>query len=58
TALKTNIVQPGEPASVFGGGFATGAGTTDQYATTPLLRHIEMLIGTFRDAVGPDVDIN
>ena len=58
TALKTNIVQPGEPAAVFGGGFATGAGTTDQYATTPLLRHIEMLIGTFRDAVGPDVDIN
>ena len=58
TALKTNIVQPGEPASVFGGGFATGAGTTDQYATTPLLRHIETLIGTFRDAVGPDVDIN
>lgn len=58
TALKTNIVQPGDPASVFGGGFALGAGTTDQIVTTPLLRHIETLIGTFRDAVGPDVDIN
>ena len=58
TALKTNIVQPGDPASVFGGGFALGAGTTDQVVTTPLLRHIETLIGTFRDAVGPDVDIN
>ena len=31
---------------------------TDQIVTTPLLRHIERLIGTFRDAVGPDVDIN
>jgi L-alanine-DL-glutamate epimerase-like enolase superfamily enzyme len=58
TALKTNIVQPGDPASVFGGGFAAGAGTTDQVVTTPLLRHIETLIGTFRDAVGPDVGIN
>ena len=31
---------------------------TDQIVTMPLLRHIERLIGTFRDAVGPDVDIN
>ena len=58
TALKTNIVVPGEPASVWGGGFSTGPGTTDQVVTTPMLRHIETLIGTFRDAVGPDVDIN
>ena len=58
TALKTNIVQPGDPADVFFGGFGGGLGTTDQYVTTSLLRHIEELIGTFRDAVGPDVDIN
>ncbi len=58
TALKTNIVQPGDPADVFFGGFGGGLGTTDQYVTTYLLRHIEELIGTFRDAVGPDVDIN
>ncbi len=58
TALKTNIVIPGDPATVHGGGFAIGEGTTDQLVTTPLLRHIETLIGTFRDAVGPDVDIN
>ena len=58
TALKTNIVQPGDPADVFFGGFGGGLGTTDQYVTTPLLHHIEELIGTFRDAVGPDVDIN
>ena len=58
TALKTNIVIPGEPATVYGGGFSRGPGTTDGVVTTPILRHIENLIGTFRDAVGPDVDIN
>ncbi len=58
TAFKTNIVIPGDPASVYFGGFGGGLGTTDQLVTTSLLRHIETLIGTFRDAVGPDVDIN
>ena len=58
TALKTNIVMPGDPSSVWFGGFGGGQGTTDQLVTTPLLRHIETLIGTFREAVGPDVDIN
>jgi L-alanine-DL-glutamate epimerase-like enolase superfamily enzyme len=58
TALKTNIVIPGTPAAVNFDGFGGGPGTTDQVVTTPLLRHIETLIGTFRDAVGPDVDIN
>ena len=58
TALKTNIVMPGEPARLYGGGFGAGMGTTDQTVDPPLLRHIEKLIGTFRDAVGPDVDIN
>ena len=58
TALKTNIVQPSEEASVHFGGFGQGLGTTDQVASKALLKHIETLIGTFRDAVGPDVDIN
>jgi galactonate dehydratase len=58
TALKTNIVVPGDPASVHGGGFASGPGTTDQTITNAMVRHVETLIGTFRDAVGPDVDIN
>ena len=58
TALKTNIVVPGETAQVQFAGFGGGPGTTDQVVTTRLLRHIEELIGTFRDAVGPDVDIN
>ena len=58
TALKTNIVIPGDPATVWFGGFGHGVGTTDQVVSAQLLRHIETLIGTFRDAVGPDVDIN
>jgi galactonate dehydratase len=58
TALKTNIVRPSETASVHFGGFGGGPGTTDGVVSRQLLRHIETLIGTFRVAVGPDVDIN
>ena len=58
TALKTNIVVPGNPASVYFGGFGGEPGTTDGVVSRQILRHIETLIGTFRDAVGPDVDIN
>ncbi len=58
TALKTNIILPGDPASVFSPGFISGEGSTDQIVTTSLLHHVEELIGTFRDAVGPYVDIN
>jgi L-alanine-DL-glutamate epimerase-like enolase superfamily enzyme len=58
TALKTNIVFPGDPASVYFPGFSNGPGTTDGNVTPQLLRHIETLIGTFREAVGPDVGIN
>ncbi|MDE0086434.1 MAG: mandelate racemase/muconate lactonizing enzyme family protein [Candidatus Poribacteria bacterium] len=58
TALKTNIVIPGEPASVYFSGFGGGLGSTDGNVTPELLRHIETLIGTFRDAIGPDVGLN
>ena len=58
TALKTNIVIPGEPASVYFSGFGGGLGTTDGNVSTVLLRHIETLISTFRDAIGPDVGLN
>ena len=58
TALKTNVIFPGDTASVHFGGFGGGAGTTDGNVTTQVLRHIETLIGTFREAVGPDVSIN
>ncbi len=58
TALKTNIVFPGDPASVYFPGFGGRSGTTDGNVTPQLLRHIETLIGTFRAAVGPDIGIN
>ena len=58
TALKTNVIFPGDTASVHFGGFGGGPGTTDGNVSTQVLRHIETLIGTFRAAVGPDVDIN
>ncbi|RKU32351.1 mandelate racemase/muconate lactonizing protein [Candidatus Poribacteria bacterium] len=58
TALKTNIVFPGDPAAVYFPGFGGRSGTTDGNVTPQLLRHIETLISTFREAVGPDVGIN
>ena len=57
TALKTNIVFPGDPASLYWSGFESGAGTTDQVASPELLRHIETLLGTYRDAIGPDIGL-
>lgn len=56
-ALKTNIVYPGDPAGVYFAGFGGGPGTTDQNASSELVAHVEELIGTFRDAVGPDVGL-
>ncbi len=62
TALKTNIVMPGDPADVYMPGFighyaGTTLGAVDLNVTPALVRHLERLIGTFREAVGPDVDI-
>lgn len=58
TALKTNIIIPGDPADVYFEGFGGPPGTTDGVVSRAMLNHIETLIGTFRDAVGPTVDIN
>ena len=58
TALKTNVVIPGEPAQVFFPGFGVGPGTTDQNLSNELLGGIVDLIETFRNSVGPNVDIN
>ena len=58
TALKTNVIFPGDTASVHFGGFGGGPGTTDGNVSSQVLRHIETLIGTFREAVGPDVSLN
>ena len=57
SALKTNIVIPGEPATVYFPGFASGINTTDGAPTAEVLGAIERLIGTFRDAVGPKVGL-
>ncbi|MFW6195224.1 MAG: mandelate racemase/muconate lactonizing enzyme family protein [Chloroflexota bacterium] len=57
TALKTNIVYPGDPAWVYFGGFGGGGGTTDGTVRNDVIDHVRTLIGTFRDAVGPNVDI-
>ncbi|MFQ5934073.1 MAG: mandelate racemase/muconate lactonizing enzyme family protein, partial [Dehalococcoidia bacterium] len=57
TALKTNVVMPGKGATWYSS-FDELMGPGDEYVPNWLLRHIEKLIGTFRDAVGPDVDIN
>ena len=57
TALKTNIVMPGKNGTWFSG-FDGAMGPTDEWAPNWLIAHIEKHIGTLRDAVGPDVDIN
>ena len=57
TALKTNIVVPGEPAAVYSPGFAVSGGAMDGVATPRVLGLVEQLIGTFREAVGPEVGI-
>ena len=47
TALKTNIVFPGDPARVHFDGFGGGLGraeSTDQVASTRMLKHIETLM--------------
>jgi L-alanine-DL-glutamate epimerase-like enolase superfamily enzyme len=58
TALKSNILFPGDPGDVYIAGFGKGPNTTDGVVTNELLHHIEKLVGTFRDAVGPDIDLN
>ena len=58
TALKTNIVIPGDPAAVYFSGFGGGPGSTDGNVSAKLLHHIETLISTFRDAIGPTVGLN
>ncbi len=42
TALKTNIVFPGNPARVHFDGFGGGLGTTDQVVSRAMLNHIEV----------------
>ena len=57
TALKTNIVLPGKGGTWFSG-FDRSMGPNDEWAPNWLIGHVEKHIGTIRDAVGPDFDIN
>jgi len=57
TALKTNIVIPGDPASTYFPGFGRGINNTDGVATVEVLDFIERLIGAFAEGVGPKVQI-
>jgi L-alanine-DL-glutamate epimerase-like enolase superfamily enzyme len=57
TALKTNIVMPGKGAT-WASGFDGSMGPNDEWVSNALLAHIEKHIGTIRDAVGSNFDIN
>ena len=57
TALKTNIVVPGDPATTYFAGFGRGSGTTDGVVTVELLDQVERLIEAFTEGVGPKVQI-
>jgi galactonate dehydratase len=56
TALKTNIIIPGDPPNVLMQGFRGEYGS-DQNLNNQTLNNLEKLIGTFRDAVGDQIDI-
>ncbi len=53
TALKTNIVIPGDPATVYFPGFASGINSTDGAPTVEVLGAIERLLTAFREGAGP-----
>jgi len=57
TALKTNTLMPGKGGTWFSG-FDGSMGANDEWAPNWLIAHLENLIGTIRDATGPDFDIN
>lgn len=57
SALKTNIVLPGEPARTYFAGFGRGRNTTDGVVTGDLLERIEQLIDAFTQGSGPDIQI-
>jgi L-alanine-DL-glutamate epimerase-like enolase superfamily enzyme len=57
TALKTNIVIPGQPAKTYFPGFGRGPSSTDGVVTGELLERIHRLIAAFSDGVGADIQI-
>jgi L-alanine-DL-glutamate epimerase-like enolase superfamily enzyme len=57
SALKTNIVIPGEPATTYFPGFSRGAGSTDGVVTDEVLARIDRLIAAFAEGAGPQTQI-
>ncbi len=57
TAFKCNIVIPGDPAVALMPGFGGPPGSQDLNLTPVILRQLERQIATFRESVGPDIDI-
>jgi len=57
TALKTNIVMPGEPATTYFPGFDRGHATTDGVLTDEVLDRIEQLFDAFAQGAGPNVQL-
>ena len=54
TAVKTNVVFPGEVSTTIKQGFV---GANDQNAPTGLVRHVVSQVAALRQAVGPEIDI-
>jgi L-alanine-DL-glutamate epimerase-like enolase superfamily enzyme len=57
SALKTNIVLPGEPASTYFAGFGQGPNSTDGVVTGELLGRIEQLFEAFTQGAGSKVEL-
>lgn len=57
TALKTNIVIPGEPASTYFSSSARGPQSIAGVVSGEVLDQIEQLIAAFSEGVGPNVQI-
>lgn len=57
TALKTNIVIPGETPCVHMPGFGLGLDSTDQNVSRKIIKSLELLINAFRKGAGEGVDI-
>src|SRR5690349_449215 len=57
TALKTNIVIPGDPASVYSPGFDVPTNDYGGVVTNQTIDYAVKLLSTFREAVGPNVGL-
>jgi galactonate dehydratase len=57
TALKTNILWPGDPPRTISQGMPTSLDNPNMNTTPELIAHVVKQISVFREAVGPNIDI-